>query len=91
VVDPDNEYPANYTGHVRATLADGAVRETRAPCLRGGAKAPLSREDLIAKCSANLRFAGRDGAAADQLAAWSDALMAADGAFDPTPLRRLGA
>ncbi|MEO0762430.1 MAG: hypothetical protein AAFZ09_11575, partial [Pseudomonadota bacterium] len=90
VVDPDNEYPANYTGHVRATLADGRIEEARAPCLRGGARAPLSRDELAAKCAANLRFAGRDGAAAGTLADWADRLMAGEGRFDTAPLRSLG-
>ena len=27
VIDPHNEYPRNFTGHLRATLKDGSVRE----------------------------------------------------------------
>jgi 2-methylcitrate dehydratase PrpD len=80
VVDPANEYPANYTGHVRATLTDGSVVESRAPCLRGGARAPLLRAELQAKCAANLAFAGRDPAGAARLAAFADALMAGQAA-----------
>lgn len=80
VVDPANEYPANYTGHVRATLTDGRVVEARAPCLRGGARAPLSRGELLAKCRANLAFAGRDPEGAVQIAAFADALMAGEAA-----------
>ena len=34
-VDPDNEYPSNYTGHLKATLKDGSVHEIRRPHLRG--------------------------------------------------------
>ena len=86
VIDPDNEYPANYTGHVRATLTDGSVVESRAPCLRGGARAPLSRAELQAKCAANLGFAGRDPAGAARLAAFADTLMAG-GAADFSALR----
>ena len=86
VVDPDNEYPANYTGHVRATLTDGTVVEARAPCLRGGARAPLSRAELQAKCAANLGFAGRDPAGAARLAAFADTLMEG-GAADYAVLR----
>lgn len=81
-VDPQNEYPANYTGHVKATLAGGAVEEARAPCLRGGARAPLSREDIMAKCEANLRFAGRDDAAAQVIAAFADGVMTGNGPLD---------
>jgi 2-methylcitrate dehydratase PrpD len=90
-VDPDNPYPANYTGHVRATLTDGRVVEMRAPCLRGGARAPLSRAELHAKCAANLAFAGRDPAGAGVIAAFADALFEGDGPFDARPLRRLPA
>jgi 2-methylcitrate dehydratase PrpD len=86
-VDPANEYPANYTGHIRAELADGRVVEARAPCLRGGARAPLSREALLVKARANLGFAGREADAADRLAAWADALMSGRGAVDLTALR----
>ncbi|MFL5090091.1 MAG: MmgE/PrpD family protein, partial [Xanthobacteraceae bacterium] len=38
VIDPDNPYPNNYTGHIRATLRDGSVVEDRQPHLRGGAQ-----------------------------------------------------
>ena len=86
-VDPANEYPANYTGHIRAELADGTVVEAHSPCLRGGARAPLTREALLVKARANLDFAGRDPAAADVLADWADALMAGRGPVDPTALR----
>ncbi|MBD3764846.1 MAG: MmgE/PrpD family protein, partial [Rhodobacterales bacterium] len=86
-IDPDNEYPANYTGHIRAELLDGTVVESRAPWLRGGARAPLSRDELLAKARANLAFAGRDPARADALAAWADRLMAGQGAADVADLR----
>lgn len=86
-VDPENEYPANYTGHIRAELADGRVVEAHSPCLRGGARAPLTREALLVKARANLDFAGRDPAAADVLAGWADALMAGRGPVDMAALR----
>src|SRR5436309_5023942 len=35
VIDPQNPYPKNYTGHIRATLRDGSVVEDRQPHLRG--------------------------------------------------------
>jgi 2-methylcitrate dehydratase PrpD len=87
VIDPDNEYPSNYTGHVRATLVDGSVVESRSPCLRGGAQAPLSRAELLAKARANLAFAGRDPDHAARIAAFADALMAGTGLADPKHLR----
>lgn len=43
VVDPDNPYPNNYTGHIRASMKDGSVIEERPPYLHGGAQEPLTR------------------------------------------------
>lgn len=87
IVDPDNPYPANYTGHVRATLVDGREVEARAPCLRGGVGARLSRSELLSKCAANLRFAGRNPARADTLDAFADRLMEGAGSVDTSILR----
>ena len=42
-IDPDNPYPKNFTGHIRATLNDGSVIEERQPHMRGGAQEPLTR------------------------------------------------
>lgn len=80
-IDPHNEYPANYTGHIKAELADGTVVESHVPCLRGGARAPMTRAELLVKARANLGFAGRDPQAADRLARWSDNLMSGTGSF----------
>lgn len=81
-VDPHNEYPANYTGHIAATLRDGTIQEMRVGCLRGGAKDPLTREALLAKCRANLLFAGRAPEGADRLARFGDDVMAGRGTVD---------
>ncbi len=67
VVDPENEYPRNFTGHLRATLTDGSVHEIRKSHLRGGTQAPLSRADLVAKFKANTAFGGWDEALSEQL------------------------
>jgi 2-methylcitrate dehydratase PrpD len=58
VIDPDNPYPNNYTGHLRASLKDGSVVEERQPHLRGGAQEPLTRHDLIDKFSLNAAHGG---------------------------------
>ncbi|HEX7968556.1 MAG TPA: MmgE/PrpD family protein [Stellaceae bacterium] len=58
VVDSGNPYPARYTGHVRATLADGSVVEERQANLRGGAQQPLSRTEIEAKFLANADHGG---------------------------------
>src|SRR5258707_15723036 len=46
VIDPDNPYPNNYTGHIPARLGDGRVLEERQPHMRGGAQEPLTRQDV---------------------------------------------
>src|SRR5262249_807468 len=58
VIDPQNPYPNNYTGHIRATLKDGSVVEERQPYLRGGAQEPLTRQDVIDKFRLNAEHGG---------------------------------
>src|SRR5499426_1449529 len=58
VIDPQNPYPNNYTGHMRATLKDGSVIEERQPYLRGGAQEPLTRQDVIDKFLLNAAHGG---------------------------------
>jgi 2-methylcitrate dehydratase PrpD len=59
-VDPDNEYPVNYTGHILARLKDGRMVEENQPCLRGGTRDPLSDADIVRKFRANLHYAGME-------------------------------
>lgn len=61
-IDPNDEYPRNFTGHLEARLKDGSVHEIRQPHMRGGAREPLSEKELADKLEANLRFGGLDGA-----------------------------
>jgi 2-methylcitrate dehydratase PrpD len=58
VVDPANPYPVDYTGHIRATLADGTVHEIRRPHMRGGRHQPLTRAELVAKFHGNVAHGG---------------------------------
>jgi len=60
VIDPDNPYPNNFTGHIRAVLNDGTVIEERQPHFRGGAHEPLSRADIEEKFMLNARHGGWD-------------------------------
>jgi 2-methylcitrate dehydratase PrpD len=53
VIDPDNPYPRQYTGHLRATLRDGRVIEERQAHIRGGVHEPLTREDIERKFLGN--------------------------------------
>ena len=57
-INPHDEYPRNFTGHLRATLKDGSQREVRRPHMRGGIHAPLSSEELDAKFLDNVVYGG---------------------------------
>ncbi len=57
-IDPQNPYPKNFTGHIRATLRDGSVVEERQPYMRGGAQEPLTRQDVEDKFLLNARHGG---------------------------------
>jgi 2-methylcitrate dehydratase PrpD len=76
VIDPDNPYPNNFTGHIRATLRDGTVIEERQPHLRGGAHEPLTHADIEEKFRLNARHGGvsdaRAAAALNMLACLYD-------------------
>ena len=65
VIDPDNPYPKNYTGHVRAAMKDGSVIEERQPYLRGGAQEPLTRQDVTDKFLLNAEHGGWSKAQSD--------------------------
>ena len=69
-IDPDNDYPRNYSGHVRARLKDGSVHEERQPHLRGGAREPLARAEILSKFRANAKFGGWNRARSDALEAF---------------------
>jgi 2-methylcitrate dehydratase PrpD len=58
VIDPDNPYPNDYTGHIRATLTDGSIVEEHQPYLRGGAHEPLTRQDVTDKFALNAQHGG---------------------------------
>lgn len=84
-IDPDNPYPHDYTGHIRAVLRDGAIVEERQPHLRGGAHEPLARRDVEEKFRLNARHGGW---AADRIdAALSLARKFYEGRIDLRALR----
>lgn len=58
VIDPEDEYPRNFTGHLRATLRDGSTREMRRAHMRGGAREPLGEDEIRQKFLDNARFGG---------------------------------
>lgn len=57
-IDPHDEYPRNFTGTIIATLKEGRRLEFRKGHMRGGAREPLSDEDVLEKFSANCAFGG---------------------------------
>jgi 2-methylcitrate dehydratase PrpD len=73
-IDPDDEYPRNYSGYIAATLADGTTVEELQPFLRGGSRDPMSREELVAKSAANIAYGGFDAQLAHRVAAFADSL-----------------
>jgi 2-methylcitrate dehydratase PrpD len=76
-IDPKDEYPRNYTGTVIVRLRGGEVREERQPHLRGGARQPLPRSELMSKFLANLRHGGWSEERAKALADWCHGLFTA--------------
>ncbi|HSM43133.1 MAG TPA: MmgE/PrpD family protein [Afifellaceae bacterium] len=83
-IDPDNEYPRNYTGDLLVTLKDGSQFTATQPCLRGGRGAPLDAGELKSKFQANARFGGWSDSRAAQMAAFAETL------FEQPNLDRLG-
>jgi 2-methylcitrate dehydratase PrpD len=84
-IDPKNPYPANFTGHIRAVLADGSVVEERQPHLRGGAHEPLTQGDIEEKFMLNARHGGWDDSRTQKVIASLRALY--DGKIDLSSLR----
>jgi 2-methylcitrate dehydratase PrpD len=84
-IDPDNPYPKNFTGHIRATLSDGRVVKERQPHLRGGAHEPLARADIAEKFMLNARHGGWDATRTQRALALLRALY--DGKIDLSFLR----
>jgi 2-methylcitrate dehydratase PrpD len=76
VINPDDEYPRNFTGHLRATLKDGSTREFRQPHMRGGAHAPMSMAEFETKFLDNALYGGWDRATADRFAQLSRTIFA---------------
>jgi 2-methylcitrate dehydratase PrpD len=75
VVDPANEYPDNFTGHLRATLKDGTVHEIDRGHMRGGARQPLSAAEVEAKFMDNARYGGWSEARATGLRDYAASLF----------------
>src|SRR5215212_9754264 len=84
-IDPQNSYPNEFTGHIRATLNDGSAIEEHQPHFRGGAKEPLTRQDIFDKFALNCRHGGWDEARTAKALAIAKSLY--DGRIDLKELR----
>ena len=78
-IDPDNEYPRNYTGDVRVVLRDGSRRGAHQPYLRGGVREPLGRAEIVTKFRANAAYGGLPEGKARDLEALCERLFEQDG------------
>lgn len=56
VIDPDNEYPRNYSGHIKVKFKNGTIEELTQDHMRGGVREPLSRDELIMKFRSNIDY-----------------------------------
>jgi len=74
-IDPANEYPRNYSGHLVVTLDDGRRLAADQSCLRGGRGAPLSDAEIEGKFYANAEFGGWTADRAKAMAAWCSSLF----------------
>ena len=70
VIDPQNEYPVNFTGHLRATLRDGTVHELTQNHMRGGSRAPLPDAEFERKFVDNALHGGWSKPAVERARVW---------------------
>ena len=54
-IDPNNEYPKNYTGTLICKTSENEFNEHQ-PCFRGGIREPLTKDDIDKKYKANLNY-----------------------------------
>lgn len=66
-VDPDSDYPENYSGHLVVHLQDGTLQSAHQPHLRGGWRQPASQQELTQKFMQNTAFGGWPGGLAQEL------------------------
>lgn len=70
-IDPENEYPHNYSGHIRVETTDGRHIALDQPHMRGGVREPLTEAEIRDKAQANCRHGGWTHAMADRLIDWA--------------------
>ena len=55
-INPDDEYPKNYTGDITIFNKNGTTISANQNCLRGGKLSPLKEEEVYRKFEENLKF-----------------------------------
>lgn len=55
-INPDDEYPKNYTGDITIFNKNGTSISANQNCLRGGKLSPLKEEEVYKKFEENLKF-----------------------------------
>ncbi len=78
-IDPDNDYPKNYSGHLRVTLRSGEVLTYYQPHMRGGMHEPLTSDEIIRKFFSNAGYGGWPEDRAQALLAFCQSLGQAPG------------
>ena len=58
VIDPNDPYPDQFIGALKATLSNGEVREVKQGYMRGGSQAPMSLQELETKFVDNAVYGG---------------------------------
>ena len=86
-IDPENEYPANFTGHLRAKMRDDSVQEITQDYMRGGTHAPLPQSEIIQKFLDNAVYGGWDQTQAQRASAWCQRAFAGNSITDLASLR----
>jgi len=73
-IDPQNEYPRNYSGHIRVKLKGGRTIAMDQPHMRGGMHEPLTRDEIDAKFRANVVYGGWSPALGEDLLSFCNGL-----------------
>ena len=58
VIDPNDPYPDQFIGALKATLRNGEVREIKQGYMRGGSQAPMTQQELETKFIDNAVYGG---------------------------------
>lgn len=75
VVDPNDEYPTNFTGQLTAHMQDGSEIEIRRGFMRGGKHAPLTTAQIEDKFTDNAIYGGWSHVTTARFVAYSKSIF----------------